>query len=85
MPHVCPKCGASSLKRIPSDRLLHRIRKLFTERRPHTCRKCGWTGWNAVAESRAKVQRWTIQRQAPDLGGIDVALAPEGHKPDSEA
>jgi hypothetical protein len=71
---TCPGCGEPALKRRPSNRLTDRLKKLFTSKRPHYCRKCDWTGWLDISEHHRHHQTWTVEREPPDLKAIDAEL-----------
>jgi hypothetical protein len=74
---ICPGCGGSAVNRTPSRTPVERFRRLFTSKRPHRCRRCAWSGWIEVSPRTRHANTWTVEREPPDLGAVDVALLPD--------
>jgi hypothetical protein len=73
------------VRRRPTRTPVERLKKLFTAKRPHRCKKCGWYGWLEVSEHPAHVQTWTVEREPPDLGAVDDALGTESRRVRSDS
>jgi hypothetical protein len=80
--HHCPECGASNIRRSQYRSWLERLRKTFSERRPHRCRACGWRGWG-LPTGRGLPEEWLAQVEPPDLDGVEGALQPTTHETSS--
>jgi predicted RNA-binding Zn-ribbon protein involved in translation (DUF1610 family) len=74
----CPKCGSPRIHRSRSRSLLERIRKSFTEKRPHRCHACGWRGWGHESRHTTAAETATAgfgkAGTAPDFNAIDRSL-----------
>jgi hypothetical protein len=71
--HLCPACE-KPVKRKPSRGVINRLKKLFTSKRPHYCRACGWVGWLDVSGQPRPTETWTVEREPPDLGAVDAGM-----------
>jgi predicted RNA-binding Zn-ribbon protein involved in translation (DUF1610 family) len=71
---LCPNCGEHAVMRVPSRSWSAVVRKPFTRKRPHSCRKCHWSGWLEVSAPPHATTTWTVECGPPDLESVDSAL-----------
>lgn len=81
----CPGCGASAVRQSSGRTPVERVRKLFTSKRPHRCRKCGWNGWTEVSRGSRHGHTWTVEREPPDLKAVDALLVSDSSGGESPA
>ena len=71
----CPLCSSMAVYRSRTRSTSARVRKRFTNARPHRCHDCGWRGWIEESEGpESEPMLPTESRRGLDLGQLDQVV-----------
>jgi hypothetical protein len=74
----CPACGSTDVHRSRTLNAGERLKKKFTEERPHRCHACGWRGWGEVRAAAADQAGKAADERLSAAAELDVPMKGTG-------